>query len=169
MTQETQQRPYAKRVGLPGYVELGFDAGSLAVSCCCFLEYFSGWRERDFIKILRRRIGHRSRDVLRWLSSGPNFWQFDRSVQVVRRDSEFPLWGGGTEPCGQLTVPLRTPGGIEPLHIHVVPQNLPRFGADLLDAQQWYIRNVSDELVATACWTTDCTMARALLLATRFR
>jgi transposase InsO family protein len=51
-------------------------------------------------------------------------------------------------------VPLRTPGGIVSLPIHVVPQNVPLLiGIDILDAQQWYVRNVTDELVSTAGWT----------------
>jgi hypothetical protein len=59
-----------------------------------------------------------------------------------------------SEQYGILTVPLRNPGGIMPLPILVVPQNVPLLiGADVLDAQQWYIRNVNDELVSTAGWT----------------
>jgi hypothetical protein len=59
-----------------------------------------------------------------------------------------------SEPYGILTVPLRTPGGIVSLPIHVVPQNVPLLtGADILDAQQWYIRNVTSEVVATPGWT----------------
>jgi hypothetical protein len=53
-----------------------------------------------------------------------------------------------SEPYGILTVPLRTPGGISSFAIHVVPQNVPLLiGTDILDSQQWYIRNVTDELV----------------------
>jgi hypothetical protein len=53
-----------------------------------------------------------------------------------------------------LTVPLRNPGGIVPFLVHVVPQNVPLLiGTDMLDAQQWYIRNVTDELVSTSGWT----------------
>jgi hypothetical protein len=56
-----------------------------------------------------------------------------------------------SEPYGMLTVRLRTPGGIVPFSVHVVPQNVPLLiGADMLDAQQWYIRNVTDELVSTS-------------------
>jgi hypothetical protein len=59
-----------------------------------------------------------------------------------------------SEPYGILAVPLRTPGGIVSLPIHVVPQNVPLvIGADILDVQLWYIRNVTDELVSTAGWT----------------
>jgi hypothetical protein len=58
------------------------------------------------------------------------------------------------EPYGMLTVPLRTPGGIVTFSVPVVPQNVPLLiGADMLDAQQWYIRNVTDELVSTSGWT----------------
>jgi hypothetical protein len=86
------------------------------------------------------------------------------------RTRRFKLGDAVSEPHGILTVPLRTPGGIVALPIHVVPQNVPLLiGVDILDAQQWYIRNVTDELVSTAGWTTDCTMASALLVATRFR
>jgi hypothetical protein len=54
-------------------------------------------------------------------------------------------------PYGILTVPLRTQGGILSLPIHVVRQNVPLLiGADILHAQQWYIRNVTDELISTA-------------------
>jgi hypothetical protein len=81
-----------------------------------------------------------------------------------------PNIGSRSEPHGILTVPLRTPGGIVALPIHVVPQNVPLLtGTDILDAQQWYIRNVTDELVSPAGWTADYTIARALLVATRFR
>jgi hypothetical protein len=53
-----------------------------------------------------------------------------------------------SEPYGILTVPLRTQGGIVSLPIHVVPQNVPLLiGTYKLDSQQWYIRNVTDELV----------------------
>jgi hypothetical protein len=58
-----------------------------------------------------------------------------------------------SEPYGTFTVPLRSPGGIVPLPIHVVPQNVPLpIGADILDGRQWYISNVTDELVSTAGW-----------------
>jgi hypothetical protein len=41
-----------------------------------------------------------------------------------------------SELYGILTVPLKTPGGIVPLPIHVVPQNVPLLiDADILDAQ----------------------------------
>jgi hypothetical protein len=55
-----------------------------------FLECFS-WRWKRVVidTILRRCIGYRSRDVLRRLSSGPAFMQFDRrALQVIGRDSE---------------------------------------------------------------------------------
>jgi hypothetical protein len=59
-----------------------------------------------------------------------------------------------SEPYGILTVPLRTPVGIATFPIRVMPQNVPLLiGAEILYSQQWYIRNVTDELVSTASWT----------------
>jgi hypothetical protein len=75
-----------------------------------------------------------------------------------------------SEPHGILTVPLRTPGGIVPLTIHVVPQNVPLLiGADILDAQQCYIRNGTDELVATAGWTLPLHDVKDTIGYARFR
>jgi hypothetical protein len=82
--------------------------------------------------------------------------QFDRcAIGIVDRNSEIQVWRRRLRTVyGILTVPMRTPGGIVPLPIHIVPQNAPLLiGADILDAQQWYIRNVTDELVKTAGWT----------------
>jgi hypothetical protein len=99
--------------------------------------------------------------------------QFDRyelTYELSRGTRRLKFGDVVSEPYGILTVPLRTPGGIIPLLMHVVPQNLPLLiGADILDAQQRYNRNVTDELVSTAGWSTDCMIARALLIATRFR
>jgi hypothetical protein len=56
-----------------------------------------------------------------------------------------------SEPYGIFTVPLRTPRGIVPISVHAVPQNAPLLtGADILGAQQRYVRDVTDELGSTA-------------------
>jgi hypothetical protein len=91
-------------------------------------------------------VGYRQARVLRNLNGVP----YELSTGTQR----FKFGDVVSEPYGILNLPLRTPGGIVPLPIHVVPQNVPLLiGADILDAQQWYIRNVSVELVPAAGWT----------------
>lgn len=59
-----------------------------------------------------------------------------------------------SHPLGVLSAPLETPGGTIDLPIHVVKESIPLLiGADILDTQQWYIRNNTDELVSESGWT----------------
>jgi hypothetical protein len=59
-----------------------------------FLNASLGYHSAPFIKkILRRRIGYRSCDVLLRLSSGSSMMQFDRcAIRVVDRNSEIQVW-----------------------------------------------------------------------------
>jgi hypothetical protein len=139
-----QQRPYAKRVGLPGDVELGFDTGSLgegsALSSASFLGVvLDTGAGMPCLHYRQARALCNMTGVPYEMSAGTRRFKFGDVV---------------SEPYGILTVPLRTPGGIVPLPIHVVPHNVPlHFGADILDAQQWYIMNVTGEVLPTAGWT----------------
>lgn len=60
-----------------------------------------------------------------------------------------------------MRVPLRTPTGILPFTVHVVQQQVPLLiGADMLDLHQWYIRNITDEVVSATGWTVPIARAQ---------
>jgi hypothetical protein len=81
--------------------------------------------------------------------------QFDGcSLRVVDRNSEIQVLRRLLQTVRDIDFASEDSGGIVSLPIHVVPQNVPLLvGADILDAQQRYIRKVTDELVSTAGWT----------------
>jgi hypothetical protein len=66
----------------------------MAASSSCFPECLCWRRQPAFInKILGRRIGYRSRNVLCRLSPGPGFMRFYRkAIRVVYRNSEIQVW-----------------------------------------------------------------------------